>query len=1138
MSSSRKKRFYNSKRFWASLALLVGIVALVQRPVLSGSAAFAAEVFCARQGMEFRAESVSAGLFQPLLMQGVTLRILEREGDSRSSLEIESLALQWQGFAGWISNPARLVDAVWMDRLHLVSDLRRGEAGETAALAWHPAAMLGGLVSLGGSWPSKVDIENSTIEFSGEATRWVLQGAGLSLRDREQGTFVADSLVIDSPRFQKVFGPLAAKTAWDGERFSLAGLDLVPGVTVNEISCEAPRGADPSVSFQARVFGGTLRGDWFFKVGEHGPLWDFAAVCSNVNLEGIPALLGFEGRAGGFLAEGRFTYRGEPSRPTDAEASLRVLAKEFRWNNRGWESLEIGASLIHRRLLVSNFDLRQKENKVALNGEISLSEGWSKIAEAPFLLNLRANIQELSSLADLVGAGVEEITGELQASGSLSGRLGNLDGFLGVKAKSVAYRGALMDQVDLEVLFQKENAEIVKCEVKSSGVELRATGRIGVSPPHSYQAQIEAGMADIAAWLRPFPALGGGIVSGGSLKFAWSGEGSRDGHSGAFDVDLSRFVSTYTPGGITGRFEGTYSPKNIHFSEAILENGSLRMQSRVTLATSGVNLDDVQLKANGKALLQGKAFLPVNPFTISRSSGWASAVLSSEATYLEANTPGELALGDLIKLAGQNWPLEGLLKFQIEAGGPAAGIQGKLSLQAREVFWGNRSVSAPSDVRLTMESAAGAAKLEGEILNNTMSPLRFSAGFPLGLFTDEVGKTQWIKRDAPVEATLDFPRAELALLRPVLKALPGISGELSGHLKIGGTLDAPRADGSIEIRNASFRFGSLDTPARFTGGRLEIENSLIRILDVGGEIEPGRFDLSGTCDFSNPEKPQWNLHWRGERIPVISDNLATLLADLDLKAEGDANAGTLQGEVQFVDSSIRRKIELLPLLSSTGASGLKLAGHAQTLKILAPFPNCSLDVKIGCAEPIRLTGQKLEGAMVPELRLEGTVEQSVPIGQILLEGLEFGLPGGQLLVGQGILCFFPDEPWEPFLMADATAFPAGYAVSAVAFGALTEGKWILRSAESIPPQALFVMLRNGIAPFASAPEGMGPVEFFLFGDATSKRLPQLMALRIDESSLPDGGIRLVDSLDFGLRAALLPMGSFEQGYEWKWAPAF
>jgi hypothetical protein len=162
-------------------------------------------------------------------------------------------------------------------------------------------------------------------------------------------------------------------------------------------------------------------------------------------------------------------------------------------------------------------------------------------------------------------------------------------------------------------------------------------------------------------------------------------------------------------------------------------------------------------------LLQGKAFLPVNPFTISRSSGWASAVLSSEATYLEAKTPGELALGDLIKLAGQNWPLEGLLKLQIEAGGPAVGIQGKLSLQAREVFWGNRSVSAPSDVRLTMESAAGAAKLEGEIINSAMSPLRFSAGFPFGLFTDEVGKTQWIKRDAPVEATLDFPRAELAL---------------------------------------------------------------------------------------------------------------------------------------------------------------------------------------------------------------------------------------------------------------------------------------------------------------------------------------------------------------------------------------
>jgi hypothetical protein len=707
-----------------------------------------------------------------------------------------------------------------------------------------------------------------------------------------------------------------------------------------------------------------------------------------------------------------------------------------------------------------------------------------------------------------------------------------------VKARGVEYRGASLDEVDLEVLFQKKNAELVKCEMKSGRDKLRASGSIGISAPHPYHAKIEAGLTDIAAWLRPFPKLGGGIVSGGALNLKWSGEGSANGHSGELDVDLSKFISSYTPGGITGRFAGTYSPQNIHFSEALLENGAMQMQSRITLASTGVNFEDVQLKANGKSLLHGKAFFPLNPFTIASHPDWASAVMASEATSLEATTPGELALRDLVKLAGQNWPLEGFLKLQLEAGGPASEINGKLSAQAREVFWGKQPGSAPSDVRLTVESLAGAAKLQGELLNSAMSPLHFSASFPFGLFLDGAGTPQWIKRDAPIEAMLDFPRAELALLRPVLKNLPGLSGELSGRLKINGTLDTPSAEGSMEIRNATFRLGSLAAPAKFVTGRMGIENSSIRIKDIGGEIEPGRFDLSGSCDFSNPSKPKWNLSWRGERIPLANDTRSTLLADVDLRAERDDDEGSLRGEVRFVDSSIRQKIEVLPLLSASGTAGLDLKYHTRTLENLTPLPGSSLDIKVRYTDPIRLTGQKFAGVILPEFRLEGTTEKPIPVGQILVQGVEFGIHEGAFSADNAVFGFFPDKPWEPFVFAEAAGVSGGYVMSALAFGSLKEGKWVLRSAEPFLPQALFLLIRNGTAPIALARESIVPAEFFFLGDPTSKRLPQPVALRLEDHSLAGGGIRFLESIDFSLSGDLLPMGSFEQGFEWKWAPVF
>ena len=81
-----------------------------------------------------------------------------------------------------------------MKGLHLLADLRRGEGGDTPVRAWRPIALLAVLISPAGGWPEKIDVENSTVEFSGEDTRTVLEGFALSLREQEQGAFATESL--------------------------------------------------------------------------------------------------------------------------------------------------------------------------------------------------------------------------------------------------------------------------------------------------------------------------------------------------------------------------------------------------------------------------------------------------------------------------------------------------------------------------------------------------------------------------------------------------------------------------------------------------------------------------------------------------------------------------------------------------------------------------------------------------------------------------------------------------------------------------------------------------------------------------------------------------------------------------------
>jgi hypothetical protein len=104
------------------------------------------------------------------------------------------------------------------------------------------------------------------------------------------------------------------------------------------------------------------------------------------------------------------------------------------------------------------------------------------------------------------------------------------------------------------------------------------------------------------------------------------------------------------------------------------------------------------------------------------------------------------------------------------------------------------------------------------------------------------------------------------------------------------------------------------------------------------------------------------------------------------------------------------------------------------------------------------------------------------------------------------------------------------AFSALAFGPLAEGKWVLRSGE---PQAQFLLLREGVELESTPAETMGPVDFLIL-----QGRERAVAIRIEDHTVAGDGLRFVDSMDFQLRGSILPAGTFRSGFQWKWTPAF
>ncbi|MBU6183052.1 MAG: hypothetical protein KGR46_09620 [Verrucomicrobia bacterium] len=1106
------------KRFWLGALLAAGAVWVLQAPVLSGMADFALEVVCARSGYDFSAEKVQAGLWSPLVVEGAG--VSTRGRGAAEVFAAERVAVRWRGAAGIFSG--RFVEAVEVDGAALSVDLRERAWSGAGGTRGEWAVVLGRVLGIGSGAPERIRISGATVEVVSTDSRWVLDGVDVDLDSSRAGELAVEGLALQAGGFGKVLGPLRAAAAWKDGGLGLSGMEFFPGVELREASVAF--GMDGvSASLGAGIFGGTLRGDVRL-AGEGGrQIWDVALVGSGIGLGGLPALLDLKGKADGRLSEGRFTFRGEAGRPTDAEASLRVVAKDFRWNERGWESLEIGASLIHRRLLISNFDFRQGENSVAMNGEISVDEGLSRIGGAPFLWNLRAEVREPESLGDLLGVTVCGEGGSISAQGSVSGRAGSVDGFARLEAKGVVVDGVPVDAAKAEVLFKKTQAEVVAFELKSGKDRLAAGGTVGLAKPHGYSAKVSMALRESGRYLK----LAGRDGMGGSLALDWRGSGSADAHYGAFEADVRDFVSPLTPAGLTGRFEATYSPENVYFPKIEMRNGGLVLKSRATLSGAGVNLNDTEISSRAGTLLSGGGFVPLDVFALARGAAWKAALAEGGKMYLQIGTPGGVELGELVRLAGQKYPIAGTLRMDAEVSGTPADFSAKGWLKASDFAIGAGDVPR-SVLDLGFQAGGGAAELTAKLQTRGSGVVKAVAKFPLGLQRDAAGTPVLFDPAGKIDVAVDFPRAELALLRPFFPKLRWLDGEAAGSLTVSNTVAEPRIGGGAELVRAGFSFGTLPQPVDLVGGRMVFENDTVRLENVTGAIGGGRFEMGGACRFSKGWVPEFEANWKLERVPVRGDQFAGLYVDGELTGSGGRDGGRLGGRLDFTGSRIHARAAVD---FGFGGARNELAGLRElvwTLGELASGTSWGLDVGVGCVEPVAVRGGRFDGALVPSMHLGGTVENPVPVGRVSLFGVEVSAPAGSFFVMDGRLDFLPDVPWDPFVSLEAAGWFGGREVGLFAFGPLSEGRW-MPLADGLLPQEAFFLFERGMV--FLRPGGLTPVDFRILEDGSGAA-----SMRVVQDTAWSGGLRFGEGMDLALRGPVMPMETFLADYRLRWAP--
>ncbi len=636
----------------------------------------------------------------------------------------------------------------------------------------------------------------------------------------------------------------------------------------------------------------------------------------------------------------------------------------------------------------------------------------------------------------------------------------------------MGFRKRPIDSGRVEVSFAGSEAQVTQCEFWSGEDFVRAKGNVEISAPYTYSGEIQARTADLSAYRDFFKGLRAPEVRAGAVQIRWQGDGKLSAHSGAFNVSLENFISEFTPSGITGRFAGTYSPENVYFSGLELERGSLRFTTRATLARSGIKLDAARLRAGGRQLAAAEIYLPIDPFEVGAGKPLKNALHLDQRLYAEIGASTPLSLRELLRLVGNDRPFEGTVKANLSAGGLVTDLSIDANIEAKGFSRRfGEAMSPPSQIHASVHSVGGSGTIIGELSSAGVSPITFKADGPIGVVSAGDGTRHWIDPEGRISAELNIPSADLAVLRPLFPNIRQLAGLFSGGVSVSGTVSAPSLHGRLDLRDAQFEISPyLPVVSKATGG-LVIADGRAELENLTGELGTGSFELWGGVSLKDAFDPYFDFFFTGTGIDLARVAWLQLKANATLHASGDFRAGLVKGDVRLLNGRFSRRLEVIPISLASASDDDSFRAPRFNGVFPRPLNRWSLDVSLTNDSSFLLASIPPAAEVLAELRLTGTLDYPLPVGQIKLKDVHASLPFTMLTIPDGYLEFVEESPWIPRVNIHAMARALDYDVQLYAFGSLDEPRLILRSDPSLPQGSLIQLLSTGMVPgvYAQAP---------------------------------------------------------------------
>ena len=243
---TRVPRMFRKVWIFASVVALL-LLWFLHPLVLSWALARALESWSSANHLVFSAEKIDARFNGPVILRGVKFRSLPGSGLA-TALDIPFFEWHWSGLASIFSDKEGYVNDLTVKGLSGIWDLSAGEPAHDQMAGFSPQRWL----------PRDIFVEASTLELLGKNAKCLLHGFTLSLSESAVGQMEARPFSLYLGNYSKSLGPLRARTAWKNGTLWIAGMEVAPGVSLENLSLDFLHADGPAISLAASCFGGSL----------------------------------------------------------------------------------------------------------------------------------------------------------------------------------------------------------------------------------------------------------------------------------------------------------------------------------------------------------------------------------------------------------------------------------------------------------------------------------------------------------------------------------------------------------------------------------------------------------------------------------------------------------------------------------------------------------------------------------------------------------------------------------------------------------------------------------------------------------------------------------------------------------------